>query len=327
MLPCAGVAGPVPHSFPRSVARILACALASVDLLAQTPAGTQAYPSNYPPALPHRKGDPPPRLVFERVLEVPLPGRLLGAPPTVENSHVRIALLGSVARVALDAGADAPVETASAPNAAEPSPSVSEWVAPADGKYRFQARADGHVIGEKRHRRGFKERWRLEVPGLTPSPPLLLGRRLFFATRDDQVHCVRADNGHRVWAVDVSDRVSRPLALWSGDVTVPGVGPELPTRRVELVLVASDRGGALMALDPYDGSRVAVFEVPPAEGKLATGVATTDRGEIVVGREAYAESGASLLVLRMANAPETGAEPAGKPPLPYGKVPRPGTRR
>jgi hypothetical protein len=126
------------------------------------------------------------------------------------------------------------------------------------------------------------------------------------------VYCLRADNGHRVWAVDVGDRVSRPLGLWRAPAaaTPPAEPPPSPPVPTLLLLVATDGGGSLLALDPYDGARIAVFELPAADGRLATPAVASADGSVLIGREKYAASEADLMVLALV-APEAQPEPIG----------------
>jgi len=269
-------------SFLRVARLLLVVALWAITAApAQQPVvPTQAYPGNYPPALPKRRSASPPRLVFELVSEITL------SDPVADGS-VEIPKEGE------------PFVSA-APSPSEP----ASWALSSDGKHRYQTRATGLLVAEKRCRRcreGWKRAWSLRVPGSTRSLPRVHGRRLFFASSDGRVYCLRSDNGHRVWAVDVGDRVSRPLVVWSGvlpDVEGPsaGAGP----LALELILVLPDGGGALLALDPYDGTRIGILELPPEKGRLATGVAAAPDGRIVVGRESYATAEITLMVLRLA---------------------------
>lgn len=250
---------------------------------------------NYPAALGRRKGPRPPRLALELSATIALPGRLSGDAVVVSDGVASVPIAGGLAVSVLDAGAEA--RFASAPPAPATSPDVA-WVVAPDGRRRFRSLPEGTILAEKRCARcrgGWKRSWTLRVAGGTSAPPLLRGRLLFFGSRDDRVYAVRADNGHRLWAVDVGDRVSRPLALWTGRNPAPNSGPE----SLELILVSPDGGGSVLALDPFDGSRIAVFELPADGGRIATPPAAAPDGRIVVGRERYVATESDLLVLSL----------------------------
>ena len=278
---------------------------------------TQAYPGNYPPPLARRKTGAPPRLVFEVISEITLPGPLRDAPIEISEAGARVPLVDSDALVPLEPGSEpllSPATPAKLPSASDPD---SAWTLSSDGKLRYQTRVLGLLVAQKRCRRcreGWKPAWSLRVPGATRSPPTVQGRRLFFAASDGRVYCLRSDNGHRIWAVDVGDRVSRPLVLWSGVIPDPeGPWAGSATRPLDLVLVITDGGGALYALDPYDGGRVGILELPPERGRLKTGVAAAPDGRIVVGRETYATADGTLMVLRLTPAKDSPPAADAKP--------------
>ena len=84
-------------------------------------------------------------------------------------------------------------------------------------------------------------------------------------------------------------------------------------REVDVVLVAPDDAFSVLALDVFDGARLAGFTA----GKLADGNAivsaplVTAEGTIVVAHQGYVPEEASVLVLRLDPAP---AAPAKPPP-------------
>jgi len=308
-----------------------ACLLLALEACAVAPASaqqpgsqSQAYPGNYPPALPKRDTSAPPRLTFETVREIVLPGPLSGDSIEFLDGRIRVPLLQSVALVALEPGSEPVVSSAPRADAPDASEATSQWVVSPDGRFRYQTRAAGLLVAQKRCRHcaaGWKRAWSLRVPGATRSPPTLQGRRLYFASSDGRVYCVRNDNGHRVWAVDVGDRVSGRIAVWNGlvpETKGPWAGSVRP---LDLVLVLTDSGGALYALDPYDGGRVGILELPPEKGRLAAGVTAAPDGTIIVGRTDYASTDGTLVLLRLVPAPDApdapaaGSEPANRPVL------------
>jgi PAS domain S-box-containing protein len=109
---------------------------------------------------------------------------------------------GGLAKVAPEAGAKPSIAAAS-----ETPPRV-EWVVSPDGKRRFRTTPGGFVEAEhRRHeRKPWRKSWMIVAPNSIPSPPILLGPRLCYAGLDDRVTCVRASNGHRLWAVDLEGK-------------------------------------------------------------------------------------------------------------------------
>ena len=136
------------------------------------------------------------------------------------------------------------------------------------------------------------------------APPILLGPRLCYAGLDDRVTCVRASNGHRVWAVDLGDRLSRGLTCWPACGKGPVDG--------EILLVVPDDGASLIALDAYDGRRVATFDLP-APQRFASSAIVVSGDRIAIARKGYDTREAALVLLRLMPPPP--AAPPG--PLPY----------
>ena len=133
--------------------------------------------------------------------------------------------------------------------------------------------------------------------------------RLIFGSLDNQVYAVRADNGHRLWAVDVGDRVSRPLALWHASVESEG-----QPREVDAVLVAPDDALSVLALDVFDGARLARLPVEklPEGNAIVSAPLVTEDGRVVVAHQGYAPEEASVVVLKLAAAPAA-STPAAQP--------------
>ena len=282
---------------------IAAALLAAGILAAPPPAHAQSStapnvePRNYPPALPPRKGPPPPRLKFDLRVTIPISGRLAGGPPVPESGGARVPLDGGTAHCELEPGSEARVEPGATVSgeAAEP-----VWSVSADGSHRFRAASPARIVAQRKCRfcrSGWKDDWSLRA-ATSGALPVVHDRSVFTGTLDGRVLGLRADNGHRLWAVDVGDRVSKPIAVWTGQVARAEGG----TADVALLLVATDAGGSLLALDVFDGSRLGTFDLPPAEGRLATAPAVTPDGRILVGRARYAADEADLLVLSLAPA-------------------------
>ena len=261
--------------------------------------GTEAQPNNYPPALPPRRG-PGPNLVFERVGEIALPGPLGQQPGFLSDGVMVFPVEGGWVRVAPETDA-----TPSIVPSVE-APESPEWLPSFDGKRRYRTTAEGLVEAQHVSRNGktWSASWRIIAPNSILAPPILLGPRLCYAGLDDRVTCVRASNGHRVWAVDLGDRLSRGLTCWPacGNGTIDG----------EILLVVPDDGASLIALDAYDGRRIATFDLP-APQRFASSAFVVADGRIAIARKGYDAREAALVLLRLAPPPP--AAPAG--PLPY----------
>ena len=294
---------------------VAAAVAASSVTSAQITTPESPYPDHYPPALPDRKGPDPPKLRFERLSSVSLPGPLPGTVPVVLDGAVLVEVAGGWARVPLaapEAQLDAP-----APSAPAPDP----WVVAPDGKLRFRVGDDTRtILAEERSRfarDGWNRAWRLRFASAIPAPPLLVGQRLCFATLGDQVSCVRDDNGHRLWAVDVGSRVSRPLEIWRGAIPIWSRRTNRVTQEdLEVLLVVPDHGNAVVALDAWDGEVLATEPISPSEGWLVTGVRVVGPAEIAVGRQGDVDADGGLLLFRLAS-PEQRPGPDAAPDVSY----------
>jgi hypothetical protein len=281
----------------RGQARALALFFAIIPAVAQTDPNTPtSEPNNYPPALPARRGAAP-ALVFEKIGEIPLPGPVLARGAWVDGGLVVIPVKSGVASVAPEVGATPSVSPAA------DVPPRPEWVVAPDGKRRYRTSPGGVVQSEKRRRpdKPWKRSWKIVTGSSIEAPPVLLGPRLCFSGRDDRVTCVRASNGHRLWAVDLGDRLSRPLACWPVCEHPPDDA---------LLLAVPDDGATVIALDAYDGKRIATFELP-AHHRFAGSALVVSKDRIAVASKGYDEGEAALVLLRLV-APPPAAPP--KPP-------------
>jgi hypothetical protein len=295
----------------RRLSRLLAGAFALS--FAISPARTQygtptpdAQPNNYPPALPARNG-PGPNLVFDRIGEITLPGPLAQHAPWIVGGRVVIPVEGGLASVTPESGSMPSM------NPGSELPAASEWVLSSNGKRRYRATLEGRVEAEHRTHRGkrWSRSWRIRAPNAIPSPPLLVGPRLCYAGLDDRVTCVRASNGHRLWSADLGDRLSRPLTLW----------PAVPKNADDgaIVLAVPDDGASVIALDAYDGRRVATYELP-AHHRFASPALVTTGDTIAIARKGYDDREAAMVLLRQVPPPPS-APPAAAPPVPPAAVP------
>lgn len=235
---------------------------------------------------------------FAVLREVPIPGPIAAGSLRLDTDGVHVPLRSGEAIVPLEP-ADPPrlVDGLQAAGADK----AEEWMQGGPGNLRFRTVPSGTVEAQRRCkscRSGWKRAWRLGVGAATPSPPLVVGPRVCYGALDNLVTCVRASNGHRLWASDVGDRVSTALALWTG--TPEGRredGGEPAT--VELLLVLPDSGAVLLALDAYDGRRAAAHELPEAKGRLIGPALVTGDGRIVVARQGYREDEAAVEFLAL----------------------------
>lgn len=278
----------------------VAVALVAVPAFAQYgPGSAEVQPNNYPPALPARRG-PGPSLVFERLGEVALPGPLGTAASRVADGLIVVPVASGFLRVAPE------IDATPSLVASVELPESPEWVESSNGKRRFRTTREGLV--EAQHRRRAKSKWRaswhLVAPNSILAPPVLIGPRLCYAGLDDRVTCVRASNGHRLWAVDVGDRLSRGLTCW------PACSDRVSSG--ELLLVVPDDGASVVALDAYDGRHVAEFDLPPTH-RFVSSALVVARERIVVARTGYDEQEAALVLLRLRPPPPV--QP--RKPVPY----------
>jgi hypothetical protein len=249
-------------------------------------------------------------LVFERVGEVALPGPLTGRTAWLSEGRVVVPVEGGLVAVLPEIDATPTLITAPEP------PAATEWVVSADGKRRFRTTPEGIVEGQKSRHKGksWHHAWKIVAPNSILSPPILLGPRLCYPGLDDRVTCVRASNGHRLWAVDLGDRLSGSLTCW----------PSCSGHSVDgmLLLAVPDDGASVIALDAYDGRRVAAYDLP-SHHRFASSPLVVSEGLIAIARKGYDDREASLVLLRLvppppaAKHPEPAAAQASPLPLPY----------
>ncbi len=247
-----------------------------------------------PLAVPSRSA--PPQLTFKVVADIPLPGPLPGPGPRLVGDRIEIPVAGGMATTRWVADAEPVLELETAHELPTPEGS-SDWVEAPDGRFRARTEPGGRISMQKRCPRcrdGWRSRWKLRMPGSTPAPPLLTEKRVYVGTMDNRVYALTRRNGHRAWATDVEDRVARPVVLWQGVGDAKGF---------EAILVLPGSGSRLIALDAQTGLRVADFELSEAGGRLRSTPLATPDGKIIVARERYKATEASLIVLQLAPPP------------------------
>jgi len=287
-------------------------------LAAHLPLGAQTlgpgYPDRYPPPFPERRGPKPPPLAFSVAAEIPLLGPVSANGAGLANG--RVVLHGPLGFVSVPLAPGEEVETVQG-SPLTANTDAEGWVYAPEGGWRYRTLPAGAVVAQRwwGSRHGWRPRWSLRVGSGTPSPPVLINGRLIFGALDDQIYAVRADNGHRLWMMDVGDRVSRPLALWHGTFEVEG-----KPREVDVLLVTPDDSLSVFALDVFDGARLARFatdKLPNGDAIVSAPMVTED-GKIVVAHQGYAPEDASVLVLRLehhttAPAPATSGDAPAAP--------------
>ncbi len=276
-----------------------------------TPAPTSlTIPNQYPPALPQRKGPEPPRLTLEVRREVPLPGPLGDGPLVVVGDAVRVPLAAGSALAPFISG-DPRLVPAPAPGAA---PAPDPWTYHPNGRLRYRGEEGGFLEAEERGpwpRSGWHRAWTLRLPSGVAAPPVVVGRRLCLTAQDDQVYCLRADNGHRLWAADLGERVSRAPVVWSTSIPSDARRRGSALTTLDVLLVVPDSGGSIVGLDAYDGRRLTAFELPPGAAFASAPVVLSD-DRIALARRGYDPADAALMVLQI-EAPDAHPGPDGAP--------------
>jgi hypothetical protein len=128
---------------------------------------------------------------------------------------------------------------------------------------------------------------------------------------------VKAHSGHRVWVTDLGARVSSPLIHWSGSIGGdPSQEGKSPQQELSLILAVPNGGSELTALDSVRGQTVATLRLEDDEGKLVSGPLATPDGKIVVARQKYAATDASLMVYGLRELVQIEPKSGTQPPRP-----------
>jgi outer membrane protein assembly factor BamB len=235
--------------------------------------------------------------------EIALPGPLGATAVFTSEGQVVIPVEGGWARVAPETDATPSIVPTLDP------PATVEWIVSSNGKRRFRTTQEGLVEAERlrRGRKKWSSSWRIIAPNSILAPPILIGPRLCYAGLDDRVTCVRSSNGHRLWTVDLGDRLSRGLSVWpeSPDPTVNG----------QVVLAVPDDGASVIALDAYDGRRVATFDLPPTH-HFASSALVVSHDRIAIARKGYEDREAAVVLLRLTRPPPPPLPPPAPSPPP-----------
>ncbi|ANM28800.1 hypothetical protein ABI59_03015 [Acidobacteria bacterium Mor1] len=254
-----------------------------------------------------------PPLVLRTEREIPLPGPLPAGPLVVDDEfdEVRLGVAGGVAVIhpasgllRIEGGAGIPeapgtngYETGGGAEETSIDPGASAWVSTPDGKRRFRTWDNGRVEAQRACRscrRTWRRSWRGRIPAGAGALPLVRNDDLFVGGLDNQLYAFRTRNGHRLWSVDLSERLPFPPTLWRGTIPVPA--PAEPA--TDLVLLVPDGGRTILVFEPRTGRRIARYRLGEGEGRLI-GPARAVGSRIVAPRQLYSEDQASLLVFTL----------------------------
>ena len=269
-------------------------AAAALGIDGQTTASGEAFQNQFPDPLRYAAPVPePPELSFALVTEIELPGPLVSG-PRLKGGQVEI--LSAAGPLRLDwAGPPAPAVVAPAtPAVAVEEPSA--WALSPDGKHRAGPVRDRLLVQKvcRGCSSGWRRRWRLRVPGLAPTSPVMTARRVYYGSADNQVYGVRRKNGHRIWATPLEGRVLRTLALW--------VDPDSPPQPgVAAILAIPEPGREMVVLDAFSGTLVLRYRLAGEDDKLVGAPLTTPDGHVILARQGYTEEDAGLIVLKLAH--------------------------
>ncbi len=289
---------------------------AAVDSRAQS-AGNSPFEQEFLRTFPAEREEVAPQLSFKLLEEIELPGPLPGIGPTLVGNRIAIPVAGYLALTTW--GLDATAEL-STPTEPFPAPTEPIWVEGPEGRRRYRTLPEGRLVAEKRCRRcdrGWRKRWKLRIPGSTLAPPLVTEERIFVGAMDNRIYCLKRRNGHRLWTADAESRLARRLVLATVErpATAAGGAEHAP---LELVLAVPDDRAEIQAWSAKTGQRVATFSLAQDEGKLIGVPLRTPDDRIVVARQWYASSRASLMVLQLST-PEilpADATTSAEPPAP-----------
>jgi len=271
-------------------------------VLAQGATGGVGPSETFRPLRLKRHGPAPPPVAFHEVGRIPLPAPAAGGRIAVDDDgSVAVLLQDGWVRTVPAPGAEA--ERLSARPAVADTVDPTAWVhGGRRGKRRVRVEPDGDVRAERRSSFGGPDRhvasWRLRLTGRVAGPPLVAGGRAYVGSSDNRVYALRLRNGHRMWTRDLDARISRPLAMWSGELASADPEAAAPVS-ADVLLVVPDDGRRLIALDPHDGSTLGEFVPAGDQERIISGAAVLPDGSIAVVRRGWREDDVGIAVLRI----------------------------
>lgn len=297
---------------------VFGCALAWLAAMAngvagQTTSSGTAFQNQFPDPVQYQPPLPEaPELRLVMVTEIDLRGPLISGPRWVGN-QVEVHTAGGLVRAAWTAES-IPVLVDAATTGA-PVEEASAWAMSPDGMYRAKPVGDRLLLVQKACRgcnSGWRRRWRLQVPGLAPTLPIMTAKRVYYGSADNRVYGVKRKNGHRLWVTALDGRVLRPLALW--------VDPVASTPAIAAILAVPEPGREMVVLDAFSGSPLLRYRLAGEGDKVVGEPLTTPEGYVILARQGYTDNDAGLIVLKLVH-PAQDSDP-GSEPQPTGYNPR-----
>ena len=290
---------------------VFGCALAWFAAMAngvagQTTSGGSAFQNQFPDPVQYQPPLPEaPELRLAMVTEIDLRGPLISGPRWVGN-QVEIRTAWAVARAAWTAES-IPVLVDAATTGA-PVEEALAWAMSPDGIYRAKPVGDRSLLVQKACRgcnSGWRRRWRLRVPGLAPTLPIVTAKRVYYGSADNRVYGVKRKNGHRLWVTALDGRVLRPLALW--------VDPTASAPGIAAILAVPEPGREMVVLDAFSGSLLLRYRLAGEGDKVVGEPLTTPEGYVILARQGYSEDDAGLIVLKLVH-PARESDPGSESP-------------
>ena len=290
---------------------VFGCALAWLAVMAngvagQTTSGGTVFQNQFPDPVRYQPPLPDaPELRLVMVTEIDLRGPLISGPRWVGN-QVEVRTAWGVVRVAWTA--ESIPALVDAATAGAPVEEALAWAMSPDGIYRAKPVGDRLLLVQKACRgcnSGWRRRWRLQVPGLAPTLPIVTAKRVYYGSADNRVYGVKRKNGHRLWVTALDGRVLRPLALW--------VDPTTSAPGIAAILAVPEPGREMVVLDAFSGSLLLRYRLAGEGDKVVGEPLTTPEGYVILARQGYTEDDAGLIVLKLVH-PAQESDPGSESP-------------
>jgi len=306
-------------------------------VVSQTTSSGSAFQNQFPDPVLYKPPVPEaPELRFASVTKIDLSGPLVSGPRLVGDQVEVRTSQGLVRAVWRDEFVPVLVDVAAVGTTVE---DALAWTMSPNGTYRTKPVSDQLLVVQKACHgcnSGWRRCWRLRVPGLAPTPPVMTAKRVYYGAADNRVYSVKRKNGHRLWVTVLDGRVLRPLALW--------IDPDASKQPgIAAILAVPEPGRELVVLDAFSGSPVLRYRLAGEGDKLVGAALTTPDGHVILAWQGYTPDDAGLIVLKLVHPrlnadPESESSPPGynpptsdevaplNPPLTSGSFPRPQRR-